>query len=306
MTGTSADTRNAYIGMACAVVGSIGFSGKTVIVKLAYQYGVDAMTLLALRMLFALPFFLGMAWWASGGTAAMTRHDWLAMIGLGFIGYYLGSYLDFAGLQYISAGLGRLILYLYPTLVLLLSALLLKQPIRALHVVSLALSYGGIALVFQHEISMGENPRPMAFGALLVFGGAVTYAFYLIGGSRIVRKVGSMRLTAYASISASFFVLAHFMTTHEPEKLMVAHQVYSLTLVMAVFSTVLPLWLLAEGLKRLGANQVSLVACIGPPSTILLAHLFLGESVTAIQMAGAALVLAGVMIISLKPSGAAS
>src|SRR6185503_16299760 len=140
MTGPgAAGARNAYIGIACALLGSIGFSGKTVIIKLAYQYDVDAMTLLALRMLFSLPFFIAMAWWA-GISTRMTRRDWLAILGLGFIGYYLGSYLDFAGLQYISAGLGRLILYLYPTLVLLLSALFLKQPIRARHMLSLALS----------------------------------------------------------------------------------------------------------------------------------------------------------------------
>ncbi len=297
----AAGARSAYIGVACALIGSIGFSGKTVIVKLAYQYDVDVMTLLALRMLFALPVFLAMAWWAGGGTTRMTRRDWRAIIGLGFIGYYLGSYLDFAGLQYISAGLGRLILYLYPTLVLLLSALFLKQPIHARHLVSLALSYGGIALVFHHEVSIGENLPQMALGAVLVFAGAVTYAIYLIAGSRTVVRLGSMRFTAYASISATFFVLAHFMTTHGPARLTVAHEVYWLTLVMALFSTVLPLWLIAEGLKRIGANQVALVACIGPLSTILLAHVFLDEPVTAIQLAGAALVLAGVMIISVKP-----
>ena len=300
----AAGARNAYLGVACALIGSIGFSGKTVIVKLAYQYDVDVMTLLALRMLFSLPFFLAMAWWAGGGTTQMARRDWLAIIGLGFIGYYLGSYLDLAGLQYISAGLGRLILYLYPTLVLLLSALFLKLPIRARHLISLALSYIGIALVLHHEVGIGEDLPLMALGAALVFASAVTYAIYLIAGSRVVQKLGSMRFTAYASISATFFVIAHFMTTHGPERLAVAHQVYWLTLVMAVFSTVLPLWLMAEGLRRIGANQVALVACVGPISTIALAHLFLGEPVTVVQLAGAALVLAGVMIISLKPQTA--
>ena len=293
--------RNAYIGIACVLVGSIGFSGKTVIIKLAYQYGVDALTLLALRMLFALPFFLAMAWWAGGGAKQMARRDWIAVIALGFIGYYVGSYLDFAGLQFISAGLGRLILFLYPTLVLVFSAMFLKQPIHRRHLVSLALSYGGIALVFQHEAALGESLPRTLIGASLVFAGAITYAIYLIAGSRLVQNLGSMRCTAYASISASCFVIAHFMVTHGPERLVVAHEVYWLTLVMAVLSTVLPLWLMAEGLKRIGANQVSLVACIGPISTIALAHVFLGEPVAGYQLAGAALVLAGVMIISVKP-----
>ena len=305
MTATpAAGARNAYIGIACVLVGSIGFSGKTVIIKLAYQYGVDALTLLALRMLFALPFFLAMGWWAGGGATPMARRDWIAVIALGFIGYYVGSYLDFAGLQYISAGLGRLILFLYPTLVLVFSALFLQQPIRRRHLVSLALSYGGIALVFQHEAALGESLPQTLFGAALVFAGAVTYAIYLIAGSRVVQNLGSMRFTAYASISASCFVIAHFMVTHGPGRLVVAHEVYWLTLVMAVLSTVLPLWLMAEGLKRIGANQVSLVACIGPISTIALAHVFLDEPVAGYQLAGAALVLAGVMIISVKPQAA--
>jgi len=301
MTARMAGARNAYIGVACVLVSSIGFSGKTVIIKLAYQYDIDVITLLALRMLFALPFFLAMAWWAGGGATPMGRRDWMSIVALGFIGYYLASYLDFAGLKYISAGLGRLILYLYPTLVLVFSALYLKQPIRAPHLLSLALSYGGIGLVFQHEASFGEDLPLTLLGAALVFASAVSYAAYLIAGSRIVQKLGSMRFTAYASISASCFVIAHFMVTHGPARLAVAHQVYWLTLLMATVSTVLPLWLMAEGMKRIGANQAALVACIGPISTIALAHFFLGEPVTGYQIAGAALVLGGVMIISLKP-----
>jgi len=259
------------------------------------------MTLLALRMLFALPFFLAMAWWAGALPGSLSRREWFAILALGFVGYYLGSYLDLAGLQYISASLGRLILYLYPTVVLLLGALLLKQRITAKHVVSLVLSYGGIVLVFQSELgSQGALDR-VALGAALVFGGGVSYAIYLIAGARLVQKLGSMRFSAYASISASVFVIATFFATHGPASLSVAHEVYALALVLAVFSTVLPMWLVAEGLRRIGANQVSLVACIGPVSTIGIAYVFLGEPITTIQLAGAALVLAGVVIISLRP-----
>lgn len=291
--------RSAYIGVACAIIGSIAFSGKTIIVKLAYQHGVDVLTLLALRMLFSLPFFLAMAWWA--GAAHLSRRDWLAVITLGFIGYYLGSYLDFAGLQYISAGMGRLILYLYPTVVVLMSAVFLKQPIRKKHLLSLALSYSGIALVFNEEIKLGAQLNVMLLGAGLVFASAISYAIYLIAGSRYVQTMGSMRYTAYAATSASFFVIAHFMAQHGPSRLAVAQEVYGLTLIMAIFSTVLPLWLMAEGLKRIGANQVALVGCVGPLSTMVFGQIFLDEAITPIQLIGAALVLAGVLIISLKP-----
>ena len=292
----------ASIGVACAIAGSIAFSGKTIIVKLAYQHGVDVLTLLALRMLFALPFFLAMAWWA--GAASLTRREWLGVAALGFIGYYVGSYLDFAGLQYISAGMGRLILYLYPTIVVLMSALFLKQPIRKRHVMSLALSYSGIALVFNEEIKLGQQWGLMLLGAGLVFASAVTYAIYLIAGSRYVLTMGSMRFTAYAATSASFFVIAHFMALRGPAQLAVPNEVYVLVLIMAIFTTVMPLWLMAEGLKRIGANQVALVGCIGPLSTMVFGQIFLGEPITLIQLAGAALVLAGVLIISLKPQAA--
>lgn len=300
--------RHVYFGVLCALLGAVGFSGKAVIVKLAYLYSVDVMTLLALRMILSLPFFIAMAVWAAATApqGAMSRNDWLAIAGLGFIGYYIGSYLDLAGLQYISAGLGRLILYLHPTVVLILSALFLKQAIGSKHLLSLALSYGGIVLVFYEQLSVGHDRGKLGLGAGLVFASAVTYAIYLIAGSRVVLRLGSMRFTAYASIAATVFVILHFMVTHGPSRLVVPHQVYWLTLVMAVFSTVLPLWLIAEGLRRIGANQTALVGCVGPVSTILFAYVFLSEPITMLQMAGALLVLAGVMIISLKPQIAAA
>ncbi|MBM3374069.1 MAG: DMT family transporter, partial [Betaproteobacteria bacterium] len=216
-------------------------------------------------------------------------------------GYYLGSFLDLAGLQYVSAGFGRLILYLYPTLVLLLSAAFLRQPLRAPQLLSLALSYAGIVLVFAEEVKIAGAAGQTAIGALLVFGSAVTYAVYLVTGSRLVHKFGSMRFSAYASLIATGFVLAHFTATRPLEALHAGPEVYALVAVLAVFSTVLPLWLMAEGLRRIGASQVSLIGCIGPVATLAFAALFLGEAVTAMQLAGAALVLAGVLIISLRP-----
>ncbi len=306
-TGNS-DPRNTFLGVACVLLGAIGFSAKPTLVKLGYQYGVDPMTLLALRMLFSLPFFTAMALWSRGASSSgrLTSNDWLAVLGLGFIGYYLSSLLDFTGLQYISAGLGRLVLFLYPTLVVLLSALALKQPIRARHAVSLAISYGGIALVFLDYVSLGEDLGSIALGTILVFASALTYAIYLVAGSRVVLRIGSMRFTAFASIAASFFVLLHFALTHELAALRVAHEVYWISLVMAVFATVLPMWLVAEGLKRIGASRSALIACIGPVSTLILSYLVLAEPITAVQVAGAALVLVGVGLVTIKPKTAAS
>lgn len=301
MPGPLPGRRNAWLGIACALVGSIAFSGKPVLVKAAYQYGVDTTTLLALRMLFAAPLFAMMAWWAGRMTERVSAREMAGLAALGFIGYYLGSFLDLAGLQYISAGFGRLILYLYPTLVLLLSAAFLRQPLRAQQLVSLALCYAGIALVFSAETRPGANLTLTALGALLVFGSAVSYAIYLVAGSRLVHKFGSMRFSAYASLIATGFVFAHFTATRPLQALVVDERVYLLVTILAIFSTVLPLWLMAEGLKRIGANQVALTGCIGPVATMVFAWLFLDEKISVAQMTGAALVLAGVLLISLKP-----
>lgn len=296
--------RSVHIGIACVLVGAIGFSGKPVLVKAAYQYGVDTTTLLALRMLFSAPFFLVMAWWAGRPTTDIHRRDIVGIIALGFVGYYLASFLDLAGLQYISAGFGRLILYLYPTLVLLMSTVFLKQPLRAMQLVSLALSYAGIALVFSAEANLGDNLTLTVLGAALVFASAIAYATYLVAGSRLVHRFGSMRFTAYASLLATGFVIAHFFALRPAQALIVDREVYGLVAILAVFSTVVPLWLMAEGLKRIGANQVSLVGCIGPLATMAFAWAFLGEVITLVQLAGAVMVLAGVLIISLKPQAA--
>lgn len=295
---------DAWIGIACVLAGSIAFSGKPVLVKAAYQYGVDTMTLLALRMLFAAPLFILMAWWAGRPAVAFTAREIAGITTLGFLGYYLGSFLDLAGLQYISAGFGRLILYLYPTLVLLMSAAFLQQPLRGRQLASLGLSYAGIALVFGAEAQLGESLPLAVWGAMLVFGSAVTYAIYLVAGSRLVHKFGAMRFSAYASLIATGFVIAHFLAIRPLQALVVAHQVYTLVAILAVFATVLPLWLMAEGLKRIGANRVSLIGCVGPLATMIFAWMFLGEAMTLVQLAGAVLVLAGVLIISLKPQSA--
>ena len=305
MSAPTTGQRSAAIGIACALVGAVAFSGKPVLVKAVYQHGIDTTTLLALRMLFAAPFFALMAWWAGLPALRITGREIAGIVALGFLGYYLGSFLDLAGLQYISAGFGRLILYLYPTLVLLMSAAFLRQPLRIRQLVSLGLSYTGIALVFSAEVRPGEDLQSTLLGATLVFGSAAAYATYLVAGSRLVHRFGSMRFSAYASLIATGFVLAHFSAIRPLQALIATREVYVLVAVLAVFSTVLPLWLMAEGLKRIGANQVSLVGCIGPLATMAFAWMFLDESMSMIQIAGAVLVLAGVLIISLRPGQAA-
>jgi len=282
------------------LIAATGFAFKAILIKLLYaEFPIDAETLLALRLLFSLPFFALMAIFA-GGPARLDARDWRALIALGFIGYYLSSYLDFLGLQYISAGLERLILFLQPTIVVLLSAFFFKTRIRRHHVISIVLSYGGIALVFASNLNLARDPQLIAVGSGLVFLSALCFAFYLIGSGAVIPRIGAARFTAFASMFACGFATAQFFISHGIAGLVQPPKVYWLTLTMALVSTVMPIWLMAEGVRRIGANQVSMIGAIGPVITIYLGWLMLGEPITTIQIAGAILVLAGVLLVGLK------
>lgn len=296
-----------WIGPACAVLGVLGFSFKAILIKLAYAWHpVDAVTLLALRMLFSAPFFIAMAWWAGRRPVAkpITCRDWRALVWLGFIGYYVASLLDFMGLVYITASLERLVLFLYPTLVVLLSAVLRGRPITPRAVVALLASYAGIAFVFVHDLRLGGDTAALWTGGALVFASAFAYALYLVDAGDVIARMGSMRFIAWAMLVSSTFVLTQFTLTRDLASLRVPASIYGLALAMAVFSTVLPTWLIAEAIRRLGANTSSLIGSLGPVFTIGLGALILGEAVHAIQLVGAALVLLGVALVTLQPSRA--
>lgn len=290
----------ALAGALMALVAAIGFSGKAILVKLAYRYGVDAVTLLALRMVFSVPLFLAAAAWSvtRSHLAPVQKRDWVAIALLGLIGYYLSSLLDFAGLAHISASLERLVLFLYPTMVVLMTAALNKQRIRHHEQWALALSYLGIALVFVQDL--GHAQGNIALGSLLVFGSTLSYSAYLIGAGSVIGRVGAFRFTAYAMLVASAATLLQFALTHPLTVLRQPAPVYGLSMAMAVFSTVLPVFLLSAGIKRIGAGSAALIGSVGPVSTIFMALWFLGEHITVIQLAGSALVLAGVLMVSTK------
>jgi drug/metabolite transporter (DMT)-like permease len=290
------------VGSALVFLSAVGFSIKAILIKVAYAHGVDATTLLALRMLFSLPFFLAMALWPGTAAArtAVTRRDWGMLVVLGLTGYYLATWLDFLGLQYIAAGLERLILFLYPTIVVLLSAWLLRERIQRRQLVALVLSYGGIALVFVEQVTGGlGHARDLALGGVLMFASAVVYSVYLIGSSRVVHRFGAIRFTAWAMLAATAVALGQFFATHRAAALSLPMPVYGLCLAMAIFATVLPAVFMSEGLRRIGANRAALVASAGPVVTLALGHAFLGERVGLLQVAGAALVLTGVLLVSL-------
>ena len=293
-------SRQKIAGIIFAFVAAIGFSAKAIMVKLAYIDAVDAITLLALRMAFSLPFFLIVAAMANWNkrSQALTAKDKIAVVGLGLIGYYLASYLDFLGLQYISAGLERLILFLYPTMVVLISALIFKHRIGRTAMFALLISYAGIALVFLHDMHVLQHDA--LSGSVLVFVSALAYAVYLVGAGHTIARIGATRFTAYVMTVACVACLMQFAVTHSVTDLNLPSRVYGLSIAMAVFSTVLPAFLLAASMRRIGSMHTSMIGSIGPVSTIFLAYIFLGERLSLVQITGSILVLAGVLMISLK------
>jgi drug/metabolite transporter (DMT)-like permease len=286
-------------GLLLAAAGSIAFSGKAIIVKLAYRHGVDAITLVMFRMLFAVPFFIAMAWWAGRHQAPLTRNDWWGVWGLGFSGYYLSSYLDFLGLQYISASFERLILYLNPTLVLLLGWVLYKRKITFRQGMAMAVSYSGVLLVFGHEVSLvGDN---IALGALLVFGSAVTYAIYLTYSGQLVQRLGSLRLAGLATTVACFFCILQFVLLKPLSALNVEPDVMWLSLLNAIVCTVLPVLMVMMAIERIGPGLTSQIGMIGPLSTLSMGAFFLNETFNLWILMGTVLVLGGVFWVTKAP-----
>ena len=287
--------------MLLATVGAIAFSGKAIIVKLAYRYGVDAVTLIMYRMLFALPIFTVMAWWASRGKAALTRKDWLGVLWLGFTGYYLASFLDFAGLAYISASLERLILYLNPTLVLLLGLVLYRRRISTPQVMGMAISYSGVVLVFGHEITL-LGPEA-AWGALLVFLSAVSYALYLVYSGEMVKRLGALRLVGLATTVACLCCILQFLLLRPLSAAVVAPEVIWLSVLNATLCTAAPVLMVMMAIERIGASLAAQTGMVGPMSTILMGVLILGEPFTAWVAAGTVLVIAGIFVFSRSGKG---
>jgi drug/metabolite transporter (DMT)-like permease len=286
------------VGVALAVIAAFGFSFKAIFVKLAYPYGVDAVTLLVLRMGFALPVFAWVGFVASRSAPALSGRDWVAIMLLGLLGYYGASILDFLGLQYISAGLERLILFTYPTLTLLLAWAVQGIALQRRHVLALLLCYGGIALAFAHDVELAGDLVQVGMGAALVFGSSACYALYLYGSGRMLQRIGTARFTALAILVSSAASFAHFALQGEPGRLVQPWPVYALGVAMALFSTVIPIFAQSAAMRRIGSGEAALLGMIGPLLTIVFAAWLLGEAMSLPQFAGMALVIAGIVVSS--------
>jgi len=307
-------TRMAWSGYAFAFISAIAFSGKAIVAKLLYRHGIDALAAVALRMLLAWPFFVAMAWWGGRGRAALLPRDRLRVLALGITGYYLASVLDFAGLQFISASLERLILFVYPTVVVMIGAARSHRPISRTQALALAVSYGGVLLAFGHEAasSLQGEFNQIALGAVLVLGSAVSYAVYLVLGGETVGRLGAVRLTGLASNVACFLCVAQFCLLRPWHAwTQFSPAVWQLSIVNATVCSVLPMWMVMRAMELIGASHTSQVGMIGPLSTLMLAVWLLGEPLTPPLLLGTALVLLGIGVLihreaSIEPVSAAA
>jgi drug/metabolite transporter (DMT)-like permease len=293
--------RSLWLGSIFAALGALGFAAKAILIKVAYQLApVDSTTILTLRVLFSVPAFLLMAWHGNREDDSLSGRDRLMLAWLGFNGYYLASFFDFWGLQYVTAALERLILFTYPAIVLILNAVLHRRPIRGREYAAVLLSWSGIALVFHNDLSGSEQPAAVWKGAGLILLSSLTYAIYLAGSGQIIGRVGTVRLTGIVVSVASGCICAHFLLTHPLSDLQQPASIYWVAAALAIFSTILPILFTSEAIRRIGSSRTSIVASIGPVFTIWLGYLALGEAITWTQIGGAVLVLTGVLLVSAR------
>ncbi|MBN1119277.1 MAG: EamA family transporter [Bacteroidales bacterium] len=288
------------LAFAMALAGVIFFSSKAVFVKMAYKYEVDALSLLTLRLLFAFPVYLGVFIGAStkGKLSEFKGREYLKLILLGIVGYYLASLFDFSGLKYITASLERLILFIYPTMVLAISALVLKQKISTEQKIAVVITYLGVMLAFyQNSYSGGSN---FWLGALLIFSSALMYAIYLVGTGNIISRFGTKLFTSFVMIVSSLACFLHFIISAKLGLFNFQIEVYLLAFAMSILCTVIPSFLISEAIRRIGAPNVAIIGSVGPISTIILATLFLGERISVFQLLGTIVVISGVLMLAIN------
>lgn len=285
-------------GVFLVAVGAILFSAKAIIIKLAYQnYDVDDITLLTLRFGFALPFFIAIALNRAkkGLLRNITKKDWAIIALLSMLGYYIASYFDFVGLKYITAGLERIILFIYPTLVVIFSRVFLGKVISRKALIALGITYLGV-IIIAFDPHIFNTPNLLKGGSMILVS-AITYALYLVFGGEQINKYGSVNFNSVAMVFSSIYVLIHFSVVDTPSILALDPALYGYGIALAIFSTVLPTFMVMEGIKLLGANLGAIVASVGPVSTIVLGYFILGESFSFQEMIGSAFVLGGVLMI---------
>jgi len=286
-------------GALLAFVGIFMFSAKAIFVKLVYEFGVDSITVLAYRMIFSLPIYIAI--WLAYRKKEMKKNNthfktFFAVIPLGIMGYYLASFLDFEGLVYIDASMERLIVFIYPTLVLLLGFLLFKRRIMRNQVVAIAIAYIGIAIAFGNKIDFNEQNN-ILLGSVFVFGSTLSYAIYLVFSEKYIQKIGTVVFTSLSMIVSCIAVLTHYYFSYGFTLFQHSFEVYLYTFLMSIFCTVIPSFMITQSIKMIGSSNMAILGSVGPISTMILAVIFLNEVITAYQIAGTVVVILGVLML---------
>ena len=299
MIATAKKNKLVFGGFVITFIGALFFSTKAILVKLAFaNTHTDAVTILALRMLFSLPFYIAIGLFTSNRKSNIyfTKRQWVYIILLGRTGYYVSSLCDFIGLQYISAGLERLILFIYPTLAVILNAMIFRQKVNGFQKLAMLLTYAGIAIAFWGEMKIDASNPEFFVGSIFCFLCAITFAIYLVGSGKMIKETGAIKFTSYAMIAAATGVFTHYFVTggtiHQMETDLLGYG-----FLLAILATVIPTFLMSAGIKKIGSSNAAIISSIGPVSTILQAHFILGERITVEQITGTVLVIIGVLLI---------
>jgi len=300
MTALPNSIQKQYLGIFLGICSAACFSTKAIMVKYAYMYGADTVFILFLRLFFSLPVYIILAYiYSKNATSPITRKQWIWIILLGIIGYYLSSLFDFIGLKYISASLERLILFIYPTLIVVLNTIMFGSKLQRKDYLALGLTYIGIFFIYMgNSESTTEN---LIIGSVLVFTCALTYAFYIVGTGRLIPVIGAQRYTSYVMIVSTISVMIHQSIVNGiPDFTHTATPILWIGFAMAIIATVIPSLTLAQSIKLIGTEKSSIIATLGPVFTIALANFFLKEPFTIRQAIGTVFIIAGVWIVGKK------
>jgi drug/metabolite transporter (DMT)-like permease len=291
------------VGAILVFLGAVFFAGKAILVRYNFiHYHADAVSLLALRMLFSAPFYLVILFFQNRkqeDVPKLSRKEWIWMLLIGLVGYYLASIFDFWGLSYVTAAIERIVLFVYPTIVVILSGIFLNKKIQRIQYLALVITYIGVFIAFIPDLQIGMQ-KNVIIGASLVFLSAFTYALYLMGSGEMIPRVGPQRFTCYAMLISTGMVVIHYWVSVGHGLFSLPMEVYGLSIVMAIFTTVIPSFMISEGIRRIGSSNASIIGSIGPVATIVMASSFLGEKINVWQVIGTIIVLGGVLMISWK------
>jgi RarD protein len=283
--------------------GVVLFSAKSVFAKMAYEYRIDPISVLYLRMLFSFPLLLTVIFVYEKTRKHAWAHwqDIAKVIVISILGYYISAVFNFVGLLYIDASIERLILFLYPTMVIILSAIFLNKRVSTKQIIAILIAYLGIIIAFAEKLKMNSEHN-LWLGVSLVFVSSLTYAIFLTVSDNLIQKVGSFRFTSIATLTMAICMIIHALSVGKAQIEGYNHHVYFYCILMAVLSTVLPLYLFNYSISRLGAANVSIISCMGPVITLLLSAVLLSETITLWQLAGTMVVMGGILIIHLNYS----